>query len=187
MPTVPEKDPLTGLPGGPWLATQADALVGTLDQASFAVLLVVDIDHLRYFNLLESFAVVDDALKDVAVWLRQLALPNGQVARISGGEFALLLAVESPREAIEFAEGLRRGIAELLSPHVTPAIQSAFESLAVSNGLAQGPARLLTSCVGVVWFRGGDERSFECLVAQARARVAAAKSAGRNRVWSEPV
>lgn len=187
MPAMHFRDELvTGLPTGPWLASQATLMRASLETQAWAALVVLDIDHLRYFNWLESFAEGDNALRDVADWLRRTALPGDLVARISGGEFAMLRGVASSAEAAGFTQTLRQDIAELLRPRVSPAVQAAFDELIASNCNVQQPAQLLTACVGVVSFPAGDERSFESLLSEARARVGAAKRAGRNRVWAEP-
>ena len=74
-------------------------------RAPFAVL-KVDVDHLHDLNLARGEPAVDRALRRIARTLRGGLRELDSVARCAGGEFLVLVAVESPRVARDIAARL---------------------------------------------------------------------------------
>jgi two-component system, cell cycle response regulator len=89
------------------LRARRDGLTGVADKRAFAdalssassglagsvSLIVIDIDHLKHVNDRHGHAAGDRTLRDVARRLRGLMPPGGTLARVGGGEFAVLCPV----------------------------------------------------------------------------------------------
>lgn len=109
------------------LATQ-DALTGTLNKRKFdeliaaearranesspLSLILFDIDHFKRFNDEFGHAVGDEVLKMVANLARSAVGDAGQLCRVGGEEFAVLLSGCGPARATIIAERLRHTVAD---------------------------------------------------------------------------
>ena len=77
-----------------------DNLFKTPQKLDDAVLLMVDMDHLKYINDNYGHAYGDAALQKIAALLKTCPSTNRVVARLSGDEFALFLYGET-KEVLE--------------------------------------------------------------------------------------
>lgn len=121
-------------------------------------LVVADVDRLRDLNALLGSRAGDVALEQVGSILRDAARRVDAVARVNGGEYALLLPDTDERGAIALAERLR------------VEVQQAF-----AGGLAE-----LTMSFGVASFPKDADRPSSLTQAAASA-LFLAKELGRNR------
>ncbi|RVD76559.1 response regulator [Pseudomonas koreensis] len=138
------------------------------DQSQLS-LLMIDVDYFKSYN--DSFGHVegDEALRKVAMAIRDAsARPSDLPARYGGEEFALVLPNTSPGGARLVAEKLRQTVAALKIPHNTP---SEGASLTISIGLAT-----------MVPQAGSDCR---LLISAADRGLYLAKNSGRNQVGIE--
>jgi two-component system chemotaxis family response regulator WspR len=97
-------------------------------------LLMIDVDYFKSYN--DNFGHVegDEALRKVALAIRDASSrPSDLPARYGGEEFALVLPNTSPGGARLVAEKLRQTVAALKIPHIAPAEGS---SLTISIGLS---------------------------------------------------
>lgn len=125
-------------------------------------LVMLDVDHFKRFNDTFGHQAGDRALALVGDTLRGVARREDRPCRMGGEEFAVLLPGAEGAGAVEVAERMRRAIG--------------------AAPLAEGP---ITVSLGVAWTHGRE--SGEQVVAQADARLYAAKLDGRNRVvWRDP-
>ena len=108
-------DPLTGLPNRVFLRDQVERAISQLqrDPAARFALLYIDVDRFKQINDNLGHLVGDDVLKEVARRLQQIVREPDVVARLSGDEFAVLLARVQPGTATAIAS---RIIAALQEP-----------------------------------------------------------------------
>ena len=126
-------------------------------------LLLIDVDHFKRFNDTHGHQAGDRCLQVVAELLQDsIRQTDGVAARYGGEEFAVLLQGPYALEPTDFAENLRKLVAQLQLP--------------TENG---GSASLTISIGVAVAAQQEDEAS---LVATADRRLYSAKSDGRNRV-----
>lgn len=133
---------------------------------SFLALLLLDVDHFKYYNDTLGHQAGDELLKAFGDFLRGFCRRSGDLAaRYGGEEFALVLPGLGPEEARIFAEGLRSAVEAKNWPHPNSPVAS---WVTVSCGVTSGkPAR------GV---------SVKELLRSADAGLYMAKRAGRNQV-----
>jgi len=151
-------DPLTDLPNHRRFqevlgSTLAEARAG---RRSFAVVLL-DIDDFKRLNDAHGHPYGDELLGGAAAALRDTVGDRGEVARVGGDEFGIVLPDSDGRAAFELAEAARRAV-ELSAP-----VQGA---LRCSAGLACYP---------------DDARSAGTLLQLAAGALAWAKDTGRGR------
>jgi diguanylate cyclase (GGDEF)-like protein/PAS domain S-box-containing protein len=124
-------DDLTGLHNRRAFLLLADQAAKESLRANRPVIAVfVDVDHLKAINDAFGHTAGDQALRLVADALRASCRSSDIVARLSGDEFAILLA-----EATEL-DGIERRIRR----HVTAAAATVDHPLSVSVGIAISPA-----------------------------------------------
>jgi diguanylate cyclase (GGDEF)-like protein len=128
-----------------------------------AACLLIDVDGLRRINEGYGARFGDQVIREVAQLLKGLIRSSDTLARVSGGEFALLLP-ETPAEAsMVVAERLRAGVAE----HAFILQAGVLERLTVSVGIAIHPPHGVTALA---------------LMDAARQALRQAKSQGRSQV-----
>lgn len=133
--------------------------------------LLLDIDHFKFYNDTYGHLEGDTCLKKVATALSAtLKRPKDLAARWGGEEFVCLLPNTNTKGAQNVAEALREAVQNLSIPH---------ESSPVNE--------VVTVSVGVVSSNPMDENSFDNLLRQADEALYQAKETGRNRisVWSD--
>jgi len=155
------KDPLTGLGNRRAFDEALEielARARRYDQPLGLVML--DVDHFKRFNDTHGHQAGDRALAAVGTVLRHRGRREDRACRVGGEEFAVLLPGADGTAAAEVAERLRRAVEAL--------------------DLPEGP---VTVSLGSTSTRGAM-RAHD-LVADADARLYAAKARGRNRVVGE--
>lgn len=127
-------------------------------------LLMLDLDRFKHVNDTHGHAVGDTVLRHVAqVLLSALRKPDFS-GRLGGEEFAVFLPETTADGAMQFAERLRRKIAETAIPAGTAAIA-------------------ITLSIGISRFCQ-DDRTTDEILARADSALYLAKENGRNRVAS---
>jgi len=108
-------DALTGLPNRSLFAEQAGAAVArAAAQGLPLAVLFVDLDRFKLVNDTLGHLAGDALLREMAGRLRRHAGPQDICCRLSGDEFALVLAGAGPAAAIAAAESIARAAAEPL-------------------------------------------------------------------------
>lgn len=152
-------DPLTGLLGRHGLEQRlAEEVERARRRGHRLALAVADVDGLRDLNAMLGSRAGDVALEQVGCILRDAARRVDGVARVNGGEYALVLPDTDERGALALAERLR------------VEVQEAF-----TGGLAE-----LTLSFGVAAFPK-DAETPASLTQAAASALFLAKELGRNR------
>ncbi len=131
-------------------------------------LIMLDIDHFKLYN--DSYGHVggDDCLRKVGQTINSAIVRSTDLAaRYGGEEFVCLLPMTGHDAAIAIAEKIRLGISSLAIPHCKSSV-----------------ADHVTTSLGVVTARCVPGRSALHIVALADEQLYAAKSGGRNRIYS---
>lgn len=153
-----DEDPLTGLPNRRALTRELERQLALGVRGAF---LLLDLDHFKDVNDLHGHPTGDRVMCTLASLLRD-RIGSGQVlGRLSGDEFAAVLADSDERDAVAVADRLRNAIAAI-----------------PMTGVA-GASRITVS-IGVATFDSGV--SWQEVLANADMALYASKAAGRNRV-----
>jgi diguanylate cyclase (GGDEF)-like protein len=123
-------------------------------------LIVLDIDFFKRINDEFGHPAGDAVIRELVNRLRKSLNGKGEIGRVGGEEFTVLLRDASLDEAVQLAEKVRLTIAGEL-----------FSCL---------PSRPVTASFGVSWSQAGSD--FEDAYARADAALYQAKHGGRNRV-----
>jgi diguanylate cyclase (GGDEF)-like protein len=126
-------------------------------------LIVLDIDFFKRINDEFGHPTGDAVIRELVSRLHRSLDGQGEIGRVGGEEFTVLLRDASLDEAMELAEKIRVSIAD-----------EAFSCL---------PSRSVTSSFGVSWSSAGSD--FEDAYARADTALYKAKHGGRNRVECE--
>lgn len=126
-------------------------------------LIVLDIDFFKRINDDFGHPTGDAVIRELVNRLRKSLNGKGEIGRVGGEEFTILLREVSLAEAVTLAEKVRAAIAEEM-----------FICL---------PSRAVTASFGVSWSAMGSD--FEDAYARADAALYKAKHGGRNRVERE--
>ena len=154
-------DPLTGLPNRALLADRfSQMIVQAKRRGSPLAVLFIDLDEFKMVNDTLGHAGGDALLKEVAVRLQSTVRSGDTVARISGDEFAIVLA-----------DLARADDAALVA-------QKVIDRLAATVDIA-GKEVFVTASVGIAAFPG-DGADAEALIGAADAAMYRAKQGGRN-------
>ncbi len=154
-----DKDPLTELDNHRRFQERlAQEVIRCRQSGDPLFLLLIDIDHFQQFNHHYGHAAGDEALKRVAVLIRNVAPETAAISRYGGEEFAMLLPDTTAKAAEETAERIRTTI---------------------RNG--ENTSELLTVSVGIAEARPDTDES-EGLTLAAELAVSRAKQLGRDRI-----
>jgi diguanylate cyclase (GGDEF)-like protein/PAS domain S-box-containing protein len=156
-------DALTGIANRRRLIESMEAELARVKRFSeTSFLLMLDLDNFKVVNDTWGHSVGDAALRHFADLCRLRVRQSDYFGRLGGEEFGIVLSRTDRAGALQFAESLRRSVAESPVPS------------------AKGPIPLTVS-IGIARFEDEDESSDDILV---RADVAlySAKQAGRNTV-----
>jgi diguanylate cyclase (GGDEF)-like protein/PAS domain S-box-containing protein len=158
-------DPLTGLHNRASFANQIDAHADLVRRyGSDGALLLLDLDHFKYFNDTLGHAAGDQLIARVATVLQSRLRDTDVLARLGGDEFAALL----PRATPEGAEHVAQTLLDALSA----------ERIALP-GTGQ---RTMTASIGVAMFEAVSDLRGEDVLVSADLAMYDAKEAGRNQV-----
>lgn len=153
-------DGLTGALNRATFMASAQALLQQQDLGLTA--LMVDVDFFKTINDRFGHATGDYALQQLVAMLQAGIRDKDLLGRLGGEEFAVVLRVHSPDEAMAVAERLRSRVADT--------------SLSFAGNHFN-----MTISIGVAVRRAGDF-SIDGMIAHADVALYQAKAAGRNRV-----
>ncbi len=153
-------DTLTGIGNRRALAASIEADIG---RQLFGAAMMIDIDHFKPVNDVYGHSIGDKALVDVAALLARKVEGFGQVVRIGGEEFAVLIYASQAGATITLAQAIRTAIRDFRILPSQPSLQ-----ITVSIGLAR---------------RMADE-PINALLIRADGALYRAKKEGRDRVIS---
>ncbi len=157
------RDPLTGcLNRRAFLEKYEEAFSNATNQGSAFACLMMDLDHFKLINDRYGHASGDKVLKYVAETIRSNSRPGDLMGRYGGEEFCLALPDTDVKQAIEFAEHLRKEIHLHAPADLKPSVR-----ITASLGVAE-----LTE----------DIAGFSDLINRADKALYLAKEAGRNRI-----
>lgn len=158
-------DDLTGIYNHRFFIQQLTLEVERQKRYSYPLsLLMIDIDHFKYYNDTNGHLAGDQVLKAIAILIQHGVRQSDIVARYGGEEFTAILINARKDMAFEIAERIRRNVAETSFP----------------NEKAQ-PGGDLTVSVGVANF-APPLLTLTDLIREADHALYRAKKKGRNRV-----
>ncbi len=163
MEKLATTDELTGLPNRRTFDRKLEEAVARHERAGRKFgLVLLDIDHFKEVNDTHGHPVGDEVLRRVSAVLRESVREIDVPARYGGEEFAVVLEETAREGAVQVAERIREGVAEL-------GFEAAGErfSCTVSLGIAIWPE---------------DARGADAIVDAADQALYASKENGRNRV-----
>jgi diguanylate cyclase (GGDEF)-like protein len=112
-PSLLPRDPLTDVPTRSGLTLYLENAIERASTADQQVgLLIVGLDGFRTVNDIWGHAVGDEVLRLAAERLKEFAGGLGQVARVAGDEFAVVLEGESASDMHKFSERIRAKLSE---------------------------------------------------------------------------
>jgi diguanylate cyclase (GGDEF)-like protein len=112
------RDPLTGVDNRRALFSCLRDLLAQPAPAQPHALLLVDLDHFKRVNDSRGHPAGDAVLVAVAARLSRALGARGRLARLGGEEFAIVLASAGHDAALDLAEELRDGVAEVAVPGI---------------------------------------------------------------------
>ncbi len=157
-------DMLTGLPNRRAFIARLEEEHARLRRfdAQQAAVLMLDLDYFKNINDTWGHAAGDAVLREVAATINAQIREVDLCSRLGGEEFSVLLTGAAPVAAREFAERLRRRIAEIAVNH-------------------EGDIIKVTVSIGVAALRATDDSADAALLRADRA-LYKAKEVGRDRV-----
>ncbi|GGC10918.1 putative bifunctional diguanylate cyclase/phosphodiesterase [Cellulomonas carbonis] len=154
-------DALSGLPNRVLFTRTLDETLRAAEPGSATAVLFCDLDRFKHVNDELGHAAGDELLRQVAARLRGVFRPGDLVGRLSGDEFAVVLAAVDEPSALAVAS------------RVVESLDQPFR--------IEGRELRVTVSVGVALHTGTDGRG-DRLLAAADAAMYDAKQAGRNQV-----
>ncbi len=138
-------DRLTGLPGRAWMGEALARQQPSVDLGS--VLCVLDLDQLRFLNLIAGTEVGDIALRDIAALLKSLMRVDDLIARTGDDEFSVVFVGCDLTEARGRAADLLAAVSayHLPKPHETYSLTASAGLMVMAPGDA--PRSWLTGAV----------------------------------------
>jgi diguanylate cyclase (GGDEF)-like protein len=157
-------DMLTGLPNRRHFLARLEEQHARLRRFEFqhAAVLMLDLDFFKRVNDTHGHATGDAVLRHFAALIRAEIRQIDTPSRLGGEEFAILLPGATPVAAMEFAERVRKKVAESPLSH-------------------DGHDITVTVSIGIAAMNAADEDTDDAL-GRADAALYRAKQAGRNRV-----
>ena len=155
------RDPLTGVDNRRALFAHLRELLAAAPPPEPHGLLLVDLDHFKRVNDSQGHPAGDAVLVAVAEKLRNSIGARGNLARLGGEEFAVVLSGAGRETALELAEELRDAVAEVAVPEIVKPGQ-------------------VTASIGVALFNG--HQSLDDWMRAVDRALYAAKARGRNCV-----
>ena len=152
-----QTDPLTGVGNRRWFLSQLPK-----SPTDGSALLLLDLDHFKHINDKFGHAAGDDVLVACAHYVQSTLRTHDAFARFGGEEFVLYLPDVAAVEALQVAQRVRQGIADLVCESMGQRIP-----LTVSMGVAMASPR---------------DHDWKTTLSHADQALYTAKAAGRNRV-----
>jgi diguanylate cyclase (GGDEF)-like protein/PAS domain S-box-containing protein len=154
-------DPLTGLPNRTLLADRFSLMIVQARRRNVSLgVLFIDLDDFKLVNDTQGHAAGDELLQETAKRLQSALRDGDTVARISGDEFAVVLAdLAKPDDAALVAQKIIDRLAAPASVH--------------------GQEVVVTASIGIATFPADGDNA-EALLGAADAAMYRAKQAGRN-------
>ncbi len=154
-------DPLTGLPNRTLLADRFSLMIVQARRRGVSLgVLFIDLDDFKLINDTQGHAAGDELLQETAKRLQSTLRDGDTVARISGDEFAVVLAdLAKPDDAALVAQKI---IDRLAAP-----------------ATIRGQEMVVTASIGIATFPADGDNA-EALLGAADAAMYRAKQAGRN-------
>ncbi len=160
-----KSDPLTGLWNhGHFQDTLTQQLMLAAQRQEPLCLIMLDLDHFKFYNDTLGHEAGNAALKLVALKLREMCRKQDFVARYGGEEFAIILPQVGKSEGLALAERIRSTV------EYQPFRQEGIQ-----------PTKCLTVSIGVAAFPD-DAKNKDELIHRADQALYATKRSGRNRV-----
>ncbi len=160
-------DPLMEVGNRRGLYDTLDRLHGPTDNSDCGYsLIMVDVDHFKFYNDTYGHAAGDSALKNVSSAIKRCLRSNDGVFRYGGEEIVVYLPSADIDAASEVANRLCKAVSELGIPHTS----SSTQVLTISCGVASRPRH------------SNEKQSWEDILSLADGALYEAKTAGRNRV-----
>ncbi len=159
-----DHDPLTGLLNRTSFQRElANQLARLKRYAGSAAVLMIDLDHFKYYNDTNGHNAGDELIVMIAHGLRDGLRETDVIARLGGDEFIVLLPQEDHDSADEVAASLLERVREL-----APAI-------------ARGQLKRVTASIGIACCKTGDRLTADELMVNADLAMYDAKD-GRDRI-----
>src|SRR6195256_3001449 len=139
-------DNLTGLPNRELFVDRIESVLALskADEAIKPTIIVIDLDRFKQVNDSVGIAVGDSILLTLARRLARLLKPQDTLARLAGGQFALILLSEKEADRIvAFAETLRRALRAPITFNDREIFLTASMGIALSDGQPQRTEELL--------------------------------------------
>lgn len=129
--------------------------------------MLVDIDHFKYFNDTYGHQAGDDAIIQLSRLMESATRAEDLIARFGGDEFIIMLPETDASSAAAIGERIRREVSELVVGH------------------GDSPGTGFSVSIGAATYHPLENETGETLVENADRALYRSKSAGRNRVSVE--
>jgi len=165
---VADHDLLTGLANRRSLERELRSHAARVRRYGAAgAVLMLDLDHFKYFNDTQGHGAGDDLIVRVSQALRSRLRDSDLVARLGGDEFALLLPDGDEQESQRVAEALL----EIVREETLPALEQSLRGLI-------GAGKRVTVSIGIARFEDGERMTAEEILINADVAMYEAKAAG---------
>jgi diguanylate cyclase (GGDEF)-like protein/PAS domain S-box-containing protein len=168
-----DHDPLTGLLNRRGLEREIRSHAARVDRyAATGAVMMLDLDHFKYFNDTQGHSAGDELLVRVAQALRARLRASDVVARLGGDEFGVRLPGGDEAQTQAVAEALL----QVVRDEAVPALDDAAPALI-------GVRRRVSASVGIARFEDEEHMAAEELLINADLAMYQAKEAGGDR-WA---
>jgi diguanylate cyclase (GGDEF)-like protein/PAS domain S-box-containing protein len=165
---VADHDPLTGLPNRHSLERELASHAARVRRyGACGAMLMLDLDHFKYFNDTQGHRAGDELIVRIAQALRSRLRDSDVVARLGGDEFALLLAGGDEQET----QGVAQALLEIVRDEALPVLEEPLPGLI-------GAGRRVTVSIGIAPFEDGGHMTAEEMLVNADQAMYEAKHAG---------
>ncbi|MEA2156083.1 MAG: hypothetical protein QOE11_2223 [Solirubrobacteraceae bacterium] len=159
-----DHDPLTGLLNRRTFGRALEDHMARVERYGAAgALLMVDLDHFKYFNDTQGHSAGDELIVRIAQGLRSRLRDSDVIARLGGDEFAVLLPGEDEQAVRVVAEALLQCVRDEAMPALI------------------GERKRVTASIGIACFEDGERVTAEEMAVNADLAMYDAKEAGRDR------
>ena len=193
------RDPVTGLGNRALFDRDLAALLESREAHFQGVLALVQLRHLGHYNATHGYAAGDELLRQAATALRDATgeLPAHCLARLTGADFGLLIAVETDDDLAALGQALGEALARLhergLTPdadvgHVGMARRAPHDTPATLLSRADAALRTAQTTAGNAWQLAREDNGRPARTASAwRTLIGDAVANGRIELYAQPV